>query len=55
MGRISLTRSHIAVVLTVLGVILVSAGVAAVFWPAALVVLGAACGYAGLFGLEVDE
>jgi hypothetical protein len=37
-----MTRAAVVVLLEILGVLLITAGVAAVYWPAALVVAGVA-------------
>ena len=48
-----MSRSRVAVALTVIGFALLAAGVAVIFWPAALVLAGALLLAAGLFGVDM--
>jgi hypothetical protein len=48
-----LTRARVAAVSTGSGAVLLVAGVAFIFWPAALILAGVLLLAAGLFGIDV--
>lgn len=55
MGRFALKPNQIAAALVLVGILIACVGIGFIFWPAALIVGGAALTAVGLFGIELDQ
>ena len=49
-----MTRSRLALAITILGFALLTGGVAVVYWPAGVILAGVLLLAAGLFGIDVE-
>ena len=53
-GGVGVTRSRLALAITLLGFALLTGGVAVVYWPAGVILAGVLLLAAGLFGIDVE-